>query len=149
MNNDASNGSSMNGSNEHSRGRRVVSLIPYIRRLVVTAHTAPTILHGLFGSQYPAGILPLLEIERRNYLFTARSAGWAETKRKYDEPGGQHCTFLSPLESLDGDEMEAAEGAWERWMQMETWAGQGRRQTDMSFMDGEMGGVRVKREEDA
>ena len=44
----------------------------------------PGVLHGFFGDDWAAGIGPLHEQERRNYMFAAKSGGWASVKRDYD-----------------------------------------------------------------
>ncbi|KAL9081640.1 MAG: hypothetical protein Q9159_007179 [Coniocarpon cinnabarinum] len=99
-----------------------VSLIPYIRRMLITGYAVAPALYGVFGSDYNAGILPLVEVERRNYLFTAKSVGWAGTKREYDMPDGQAVPFLRPLEDVKGPEVGNAEREWGRWMRgMEDW----------------------------
>ena len=44
----------------------------------------PGVLHGFFGDDWASGIGPLHEQERRNYMFAAKSGGWASVKRDYD-----------------------------------------------------------------
>ena len=63
---------------------QIISLIPYLRRLVVTGLDFPGVLHGFFGDDWAAGIGPLHEQERRNYMFAAKSGGWASVKRYYE-----------------------------------------------------------------
>ena len=89
--------------------------------MVVTGYAVECVLYGLFGTDYKAGILPLIEIERRNYLFTAKSVGWARTKKEYDMEDGQSCPFLNPLEDVSEVEIGNAEGQWGRWLAMEDW----------------------------
>jgi hypothetical protein len=98
-----------------------VSLIPYIRRLVVTGTDAPLILHGMFGDEWVKGVGLLHEQERRNYLFAAKSEGWASVKKGYDISPEETVPFLRPLrEPLDA-EIQAAEKMWSQWLAMEDW----------------------------
>jgi hypothetical protein len=97
------------------------SLIPFIRRLVVTGMDFPGVLHGFFGDDWPAGIGPLHEQERRNYLFAAKSGGWASVKRDYDMLPMETVPFLRPLQRPLDAEIEGAERAWSQWLAMEDW----------------------------
>ncbi|KAF2863945.1 hypothetical protein K470DRAFT_239836 [Piedraia hortae CBS 480.64] len=104
----------------------LVSLIPYIRRLVVTAFDKPAILHGFFGNDYVRGVLPHVDCERRNYLFTAKHGGWESCKRQYDVGSGgglgdESVPFLKPLDEARLEELTAAEQAWSEWLAMEDW----------------------------
>ncbi|OQN98987.1 hypothetical protein B0A48_14847 [Cryoendolithus antarcticus] len=103
-----------------------ISLVPYIRRLVVTGFDKPPILHGFFGDDYARGILPHVECERRNYLFAAKHGGWRTCKKQYDggsQEGGVDETvpFMKPLTDSKRDEMDAADKAWSSWLAMEDW----------------------------
>lgn len=98
-----------------------VSLIPYIRRLVVTGMDAPQILHGFFGDDWATGIGPQREQERRNYLFAAKSGGWASVKRDYDMLPLETVPFLRPLRDPTETEIEAAEKTWSEWLALEDW----------------------------
>ncbi|KAJ9196994.1 hypothetical protein DTO166G4_2591 [Paecilomyces variotii] len=98
-----------------------VSLIPYLRRLVATGMDFPGILHGFFGDDWAAGIGPLHEQERRNYLFAAKSGGWAAVKKDYDIPPLETVPFLRPLQGPADAEIEAAERSWSEWLAMEDW----------------------------
>ena len=110
-----------------------VSLFPYIRRLVVTGLDFPGVLHGFFGDDWAAGIGPLHEQERRNYLFAAKSGGWATVKREYDHGGGgggsgaeggggrETVPFLRPLQGVVEAEVAAAERSWSEFMAFEDW----------------------------
>lgn len=98
-----------------------VSLIPYIRRLVATGMDVPQILHGFFGDDWLAGIGPQREQERRNYLFAAKSGGWASVKRDYDMLPLETVPFLRPLHDPADVEIEAAEKAWSEWLALEDW----------------------------
>ncbi|BCS00792.1 uncharacterized protein AKAW2_51133S [Aspergillus luchuensis] len=98
-----------------------VSLIPYIRRLVATGMDFPGVLHGFFGDEWGAGIGPLHEQERRNYLFAAKSGGWAAVKKDYDMPPLETIPFLRPLQGPLDSEIEAAERSWSEWLAMEDW----------------------------
>lgn len=95
-----------------------ISLIPYIRRLIATGHDFPGILHGLFGDNWEKGIGPLQEIERRNYLFAAKSGGWASVKAAYDMPPNEFVPFLQPLRNPSESEVQAAEESWSDWLKM-------------------------------
>lgn len=98
-----------------------VSLVPYLRRLVVTAMDYPGILHGFFGDDWAGGVGPLHEQERRNYLFAAKSGGWASVKRDYDMLPLETVPFLRPLQGPLDSEIEAAEKSWSEWLAMEDW----------------------------
>lgn len=101
-----------------------MSLIPYVKRLVVTGFDKPAILHGLFGDDYKRGISPHLDCERRNYLFAAKHGGWS-CKKQYDVGSGmggdESVPFMKPLEETKTDELTAAEKAWSGWLAMEDW----------------------------
>lgn len=98
-----------------------VSLLPYIRRLVATGMDNPGVLHGFFGDDWTAGIGPLHEQERRNYLFSAKSGGWASVKRDYDMLPLETVPFLRPLQAAADTEIQAAERTWSEWLAMEDW----------------------------
>lgn len=102
-----------------------VSLIPYIRRLVITGFDKPAILHGFFGDDYNRGVLPHLECERRNYLFTARSGGWVSCRTLYDTGSGgggdESVPFLKPLATATINELTSADKSWNNWQAMEDW----------------------------
>jgi hypothetical protein len=98
-----------------------VSLIPYIRRLVATGMDFPGVLHGFFGDDWTAGVGPLHEHERRNYLFAAKSGGWAAVKKDYDMGPSETVPFLRPLQGPIDTELEAAERSWSEWLAMEDW----------------------------
>ncbi|EAW10123.1 uncharacterized protein ACLA_045880 [Aspergillus clavatus NRRL 1] len=98
-----------------------VSLIPYIRRLVATGMDFPGVLHGCFGDDWSAGVGAIHEQERRNYLFAAKSGGWAAVKNDYDMPPFETIPFLRPLQGPLDSEIEAAERSWSEWLAMEDW----------------------------
>ncbi|CAD6591203.1 MAG: hypothetical protein ASARMPREDX12_005028 [Alectoria sarmentosa] len=98
-----------------------VSLIPYLRRLVVTGLDFPGVLHGFFGDDWATGVGPLHEQERRNYLFAAKSGGWASVKRDYDMLPLETVPFMRPLQGPIIAEIEAAEKSWSEWLAMEDW----------------------------
>lgn len=98
-----------------------VSLIPYLRRLVVTGLDFPGVLHGFFGDDWATGVGPLHEQERRNYLFAAKSGGWASVKRDYDMLPLESVPFMRPLQGPVIAEIEAAEKSWSEWLAMEDW----------------------------
>ncbi|KAJ5934748.1 hypothetical protein N7466_004295 [Penicillium verhagenii] len=97
------------------------SLIPYIRRLVATGMDFPGVLHGFFGDDWGSGVGPLHEQERRNYLFAAKSGGWAGVKKDYDMSPLETIPFLRPLQGPLDAEIEAAERSWSEWLAMEDW----------------------------
>jgi len=98
-----------------------VSLIPYIRRLVVTGMDVPQVLHGFFGDDWRTGIGPQREQERRNYLLAAKSGTWTSVKQDYDMLPLETVPFLRPLYQPTEGELEAAEQSWGEWMAVEDW----------------------------
>jgi hypothetical protein len=97
------------------------SLIPYIRRLVVTATDTPTIMQELFGAEWLRGVGTILSQERINYLFAAKSGGWLKTKAQYDILPYETVPFLRPLRDPQEEELRAAEAHWSEWLAMEDW----------------------------
>lgn len=108
-------------SSEATAAASAVSLIPYIRRLVVTGMDVPQVLHGFFGDDWRPGIGPQREQERRNYLFAAKSGGWASVKRDYDMLPLETVPFMRPLYDPTDGEIEAAERTWSEWLALEDW----------------------------
>ncbi|GAM86465.1 hypothetical protein ANO11243_044790 [Dothideomycetidae sp. 11243] len=98
-----------------------VCLIPYVRRLIVTGFDSDGILHGFFGDAWQAGITPIRECERRNYLFAAKSGGWQSCKRQYDLNEEETVPFMQPLRDVRPEELDAAEKSWSRWLALEDW----------------------------
>jgi hypothetical protein len=98
-----------------------VSLVPYIRRLVVCGMDIPPILQGFFGNDWAAGVGPQREQERRNYLFAAKSGGWAAVKREYDMSPLETVPFMQPLKDPTDGELDAAEEKWSEWLALEDW----------------------------
>ena len=98
-----------------------ISLTPYIRRLVVTGLDFPGVLHGFFGDDWAAGIGPLHEQERRNYMFAAKSGGWSSVKNAYDMAPLETVPFLRPLQGVVEPEVVAAEKSWSEFMAFEDW----------------------------
>ena len=98
-----------------------VSLVPFIRRLVVTGFDKDGILHGFFGDDWRKGVGPVQECERRNYLFAAKSVGWAKVKYQYDMSPHETVPFLRPLQNVQLEEIEGAEKTWSEWLAMEDW----------------------------
>jgi hypothetical protein len=98
-----------------------VSLIPYIRRLVVCGMDLPPILQGFFGNDWAAGIGPQREQERRNYLFAAKSRNWGEVKQEYDIPPLETVPFMQPVKDPTDGELHAAEEKWSEWLAMQDW----------------------------
>lgn len=114
-----------NPSQQHTETTPFVSLVPYIRRLVVTAFDQPAILHGFFGDEYIRGVMPHIECERRNYLFAAKHGGWRSCKKQYDNGSGggpdESVPFMKPLDRAKLHELKAADNAWSGWLAMEDW----------------------------
>lgn len=108
-------------SESSSAAASAVSLIPYLRRLVVTGMDVPQVLHGFFGDDWRAGVGPQQEQERRNYLFAAKSGGWASVKRDYDILPLETVPFMRPLNDPSEGEIEAAERTWSEWLALEDW----------------------------
>lgn len=98
-----------------------VSLRPYIRRLIVTGHDGPSVLSAFFGPNWQAGVGNICKQERVNYLFTAKSGGWASTKAAYDLLPDEQTPFLRALREPMEDEIREAEGRWSEWLAMEDW----------------------------
>jgi len=100
---------------------QAVSLVPYIRRLVATGHDTPAVLHGFFGDDWVSGVGELHEIERRNYLFAAKSTSWMKVKQSYDMSADETVPFLRPLREASEKEIQAAEAGWSEWLAMQDW----------------------------
>ena len=98
-----------------------VTVLPYIRRLVATGFDYPAVLHGFFGDDWPTGIGPLHEQERRNYLFAAKSDTWLTVKAAYDMGEEQSIPFLRPLQNVTEKEIVGAEASWSEWLAMQDW----------------------------
>jgi hypothetical protein len=81
----------------------------------------PPILQGFFGNDWAAGIGPQREQERRNYLFAAKSGGWAAVKREYDMSPLETVPFMQPLKDPSDGELNAAEEKWSEWLALEDW----------------------------
>ncbi|KAH8733276.1 hypothetical protein BGZ61DRAFT_473985 [Ilyonectria robusta] len=120
-----------------------VSLVPYIRRLVVTGFDSPAVLHGFFGDDWLQGIGAVHETERRNFLFAAKSDSWLGVKSHYDMADGQTVPFLRPLQHVTEEEIRGAESNWSEWLAMQDWMLGPRAPHDVSE-----GRVRVKSERD-
>lgn len=100
---------------------QAISLIPYIRRLIATGHDTDAILHGFFGNDWRQGISPIHEVERRNYLFAAKSASWIKVKQAYDMGPDETVPFLSSLANATEKEIQGAESKWSEWLAMQDW----------------------------
>ncbi|ORY71832.1 uncharacterized protein BCR38DRAFT_418175 [Pseudomassariella vexata] len=98
-----------------------ISLNPYIRRLVATGFDVPAVLHGFFGDNWAKGIGHIHEVERRNYLFAAKSASWVDVKSHYDMDDEQSVPFLRPLQNVSETEIVSAEKNWSEWLAMQDW----------------------------
>jgi hypothetical protein len=93
-----------------------VSLVPYIRRLVVTGMDKDAILHGFFGNDWQKGVGPFQECERRNYLFCAKGIGMTRTKAQYDMNPHETVPFMKPLANVKESEITQAEKVWGDWL---------------------------------
>ncbi|TGZ80301.1 hypothetical protein EX30DRAFT_332177 [Ascodesmis nigricans] len=98
-----------------------VSLHPYLRRLVATGFDKPDIMAGWFGEKWQEGVGRLLEQERINYLFTAKSGGWEKTKRNYDSVSDEAIPYLQQLSRVTDRELDIADHKWSKWLAMEDW----------------------------
>lgn len=103
------------------QGAPTALLIPYVRRLVATGFDQVPILHGFFGDDWTDGIGPFHEVERRNFLFAAKSDNWLKVKNSYDMADGQTVPFLRPLQHVTEKEIQAAEATWSEWLAMQDW----------------------------
>ena len=61
------------------------------------------------------------EVERRNYLFAAKSGSWSEVKAQYDLPEYQTVPFLKPLANATEGEIAMADKQWSDWLAMQDW----------------------------
>lgn len=98
-----------------------VSLVPYIRRLIITGFDTAGVLHGFFGDAWQTGVGPLRECERRNYLFAAKHGGWRSCKKQYDLNEEETVPFMQPLRDVTAEELESAERSWSAWLAHEDW----------------------------
>lgn len=98
-----------------------ISLRPYVRRLIITAQDTPINMLAFFGPDWEAGVGCIYKQERTNYLFTAKSSGWADTKSSYDILPDEQTPFLRPLRDPSEEEIRAAETRWSEWLAMEDW----------------------------
>lgn len=139
-----------------SHHQAYASLVPYIRRLVATGFDNPAILHGFFGDDWVAGIGPLHEAERRNFLFAAKSDNWSKVKASYDMDDDQIIPFLKPLQNVSEEEIVGAESSWSEWLAMQDWmlgprapidVGVGGQPRPAPPLHPNRSGVRIKREE--
>lgn len=103
-----------------------ISLIPYVRRFVITGFDNDAILHGFFGDDYKKAIMPLRECERRNYLFVAKSGGWEKAKAQYDMDPSQSVPWMRAPKDIQDLELENAEKTWNAWHALEDWTASSR-----------------------
>ncbi|KAL4906317.1 hypothetical protein BDW74DRAFT_151715 [Aspergillus multicolor] len=106
---------------ENGQSSAQSSLRHYIRRLVATGNDTPAILEAFFGPDWVHGVGGIAKQERLNYLFTAKSAGYAATKAAYDILPDEHAPFLRPIRDASEEEITTAEKYWSEWMAMEDW----------------------------
>jgi hypothetical protein len=107
-----------NRSAPHSPGSNPpwISLVPYIRRLVVTGMDKEAILHGFFGNDWAKGVGAFQECERRNYLFAAKGIGMVRLKAQYDMNPHETVPFMKPLDNVKETEIQQAEKVWSDWL---------------------------------
>jgi hypothetical protein len=98
-----------------------VSLIHYLRRLIVTGFDTPEILTGFFGDDWQQGLGHLHEMERRNFLFAAKSLNWLETKRAYEPTPMETIPFMKSLREPTEAELQQADTKWGEWLAMQDW----------------------------
>lgn len=98
-----------------------VCLRSYIRRLIVTGNDTPAAFQAFFGEHWQAGLDCVWKQERVNYLFSAKSGGWASTKAAYDMSPDEQAPFLRPLRAATEEELRIAESRWSEWLAMEDW----------------------------
>lgn len=60
-------------------------------------------------------------MERRNFLFAAKSENWVKVKASYDIGGCQSVPFLRPLQGVTELEIQIAESSWSEWLTMQDW----------------------------
>ncbi|PQE16816.1 ilp is an apoptosis inhibitor protein [Rutstroemia sp. NJR-2017a BBW] len=128
-----------------------VSLIPYLRRLIITSHDSDEILEYFFGTNWRKGLGALHEVERRNYLFASKSKNWLDVKAAYDMSPEESVPFLTPLREVLEVELKASDVAWSQWLAMGDWMLGPREPPELQNrsrsprvkveMDGEMDGV--------
>ncbi|KAK0728072.1 hypothetical protein B0T26DRAFT_738544 [Lasiosphaeria miniovina] len=99
----------------------VTTLAPYVRRLVATGFDFPAVMHSFFGDDWRAGVGPLHQQERRNYLFAAKSDNWLRVKTSYDMGESETIPFIRPLQGVSEEEISSAEAAWSEWLAMQDW----------------------------
>jgi len=98
-----------------------VSLRPYIQRLIVTGNDTSSVLRDFFGNNWKAGVEGLWKQERLNYLFTAKSRGWAATRDAYNILPDEQIPVLQPLRNPMEEELRTADVRWSEWLAMEDW----------------------------
>ena len=89
---------------------------------MATGFDTPAVLHGFFGDDWPEGVGPIHETERRNYLFAAKSDTWLKVKANYDMADGQNRAFPpSRCRGVTEKEILSAEANWSEWLAMQDW----------------------------
>ena len=88
---------------------------------MATGFDFPAVLHGFFGDDWASGVGPVHEVERRNFLFAAKSDNWLKVKASYDMGEGQTVPFLRPLQNVSEKEIQNAELSWSEWLAMQDW----------------------------
>jgi hypothetical protein len=123
-----------------------VSLTPYIRRMVATGQDDPKVLFGFFGEDWVKGVGELPEMERRNYLFSARSGNWIVTKQAYDISPEETCPFLRPPTNVREEELAEADRGWGEWLNLRDWTLGPRLPEELHVRNAEPPSPHVKRE---
>jgi len=103
------------------RGPNFVSLVPYIRRCVITGFDTDAVFHGFFGDDWQKGVGRLQACERRNYLFAAKSGGFKMVKYQYDMDARQTVPWMQTPQNVQESEIQNAERTWSSWLALEDW----------------------------
>ncbi|KAI9801265.1 MAG: hypothetical protein M1833_002835 [Piccolia ochrophora] len=99
-----------------------VSLIPYIRRLIVTGYDYPHIVQQFFGPEWVKGVAPSREVERRHYLFAVKAMKFAEVKQHYDMGPHETVPYLKEPAGITEAELANAEDpCWGEWCALRDW----------------------------
>jgi hypothetical protein len=94
-------------------------LVLYIRRLVCTGNDTNAILEKFFSGYWFSGIGNFLLLERRNYMFSAKSVPWNNTKLEYDIRPKETVPSLVVLKNSLEEEIAEAEERWSDWLAMQ------------------------------
>ncbi len=100
---------------------QTLTLIPYIRRLIVTGLDTKDNYELFFGDKWVDGITVLHETETFNYLFAIKSDTWLRVRDAYDLEDGQEVPFLSPPHQTREEDVRVAELSWSDWLAAQDW----------------------------